>query len=341
MHLVRRIAVTVLVAALAAVGLSMGTASATTGDVGYQGQSYGGAAYVPTSDKPQSKLWFAQGAWWADMFDTVSGTWHIFRLDRSAEKWLDTGVLIDDRADTLADALWDGTHLYVASHVVTLSSGTEAVASRSGSPARLYRYSYSSARGYSLDAGFPVAITDQSSESMTIDKDSTGTLWATWTQVSQSSDGSWTNTVYVNSTNGGDSAWGLPPVLPVAGTSVSPGRHLHGGRLRPQPDRCPVEQPARRWRLLGGARGRRTGGRLAGQLGAVRGSRQSDDHLNIKAVQADKSGRGLRRRQDEPGRGATPDPTNPQIRLLASGRVPGPGLPPRWRPSVTATPVHC
>src|SRR3954469_5120197 len=99
-----------LVAGMAGVGLvsAAGVASATAGNVGYQDQAYTGATYEPTSDKPQSKLWYAQGAWWADMFDTVSGTWHIFRLERSSQTWVDTGVQIDGRVNTLADVLWDG-----------------------------------------------------------------------------------------------------------------------------------------------------------------------------------------------------------------------------------------
>ena len=83
---IRTVALTLLLALVVGTGvMSAGVASATTGDIGYQDQSYAGAINVPTSDKPQSKLWFAQGFWWADMFDTVSSTWHIFRLDRSAQ----------------------------------------------------------------------------------------------------------------------------------------------------------------------------------------------------------------------------------------------------------------
>ena len=107
--------------------------------LGFQGPSYSGAPYSPTSDKPQSKLWWNDGSWWADMYDRVSAKWHIFRLDRPTETWIDTGVVIDDRSVTLADVLWDGTHLYAASHVVTISSDSSSVASVPNSPARLYR----------------------------------------------------------------------------------------------------------------------------------------------------------------------------------------------------------
>jgi hypothetical protein len=103
--------------------------------------------------------------------------------------------------------LWDGSRLYVASHVFASS----ASGATSGNPARLYRLSYNPAtRTYSLDAGFPVQINNYSTETLTIDKDSAGVLWATWTQGSK---------VYVNSTTGGDAVWGTPFVVPVTAAS--------------------------------------------------------------------------------------------------------------------------
>ena len=81
------------------------------------------------------------------MWTTGSG-WSIYRLNRGAGTWVDTGVRSDSRGTTSSDTLWDGSKLYIASNVVT--SG----ASASGQPARLYRYSYSGG-SYSLDTGFP------------------------------------------------------------------------------------------------------------------------------------------------------------------------------------------
>ena len=317
MRRVRTFAGTALVAVVTAAGMltGAGAASAATGDVGFSDQSYNGSPYAPTSDKPQSKLWFAQGSWWANMFDTVSRTWHIFRLDRPAEKWVDTGVRIDDRANTLADVLWDGTHLYVASHVVTISSDGGAQASVAGSPARLYRFSYDTGRAtYVLDTGFPAVITSNSSESMTIDKDSTGTLWATWTQVSKTSTG-FTSSVYVNSTNGSDSAWGTPLVVPVTGSAVAPddistvvafGRSKIGVLWSNQLDGGVY------WAV------HNDGAPKTSWHGApaVRGSKQSDDHLNIKAVQADTSGRVFAVVKTSLDGSPTAVSTDPQIRLL-------------------------
>jgi PKD repeat protein len=325
-----------LVAGMAGVGLvsTAGVASATAGDVGYQDQAYNGATYAPTSDKPQSKLWYAQGSWWADMFDTVSKTWHIFRLDRATQVWNDTGVKIDDRANTLADVLWDGTHLYVASHVVTVSSESSVNPSQANSPARLYRYSYSASRGYVLDSGFPVTITSNSSESMTIDKDSKGTLWATWTQVSTTSTGT-TSAVYINSTNGSDTSWGTPFVVPVTGSTVAAddistvvafGRSKVGVMWSNQLDGGVY------WAVHvdGGGRNAWIGGP------ALRGTNEADDHLDIKAVQADTSGRVFAVVKTSLDQAPTPVATDPQVRLLSFKPATG-----AWTSTTVSTVADC
>ena len=104
------------------------------------------------------------------MFHAASRTWRIHRLDRATEQWVDTGVVNDTRVNTLADTLGDGTHLYIASHVVTYSIEANPKASVANSPARLYRYSYDPAnKTFVLDSGFPTTITNYSSESLTIE----------------------------------------------------------------------------------------------------------------------------------------------------------------------------
>ncbi len=189
------------------VTLSLGVPAASAADFVHRDGSFAGAGSAPTADKPQSKLWFNDGIWWANMFHPASGTWHIFRLNRATHTWSDTGTRIDDRARTRGDVLWDGKHLYAATHALAASS-TQSV---SGKPARLYRYTYNSARrSYRLDPGFPVAINNVSSESLTLDKDSKGVLWATWTQGRK---------VYLNSTKGTDTSWGKPFALNVPGAA--------------------------------------------------------------------------------------------------------------------------
>jgi hypothetical protein len=186
-------------------------AAAATGDIGRADQSYAPLTRSPTGSKPESKLWF-NGGWWASMFNAGASEHRIYKLDPAGARWRDTGVPIDGRASSRADALWDAAtgKLYVASHVYT-TSGRRAGKGNSG---RLYRYSYNGVtRTYALDPGFPVVINAAKSETLVIDKDSTGTLWATWTQARR---------VYVNhSVGGNDAAWGTPYVVPGAGTALS------------------------------------------------------------------------------------------------------------------------
>jgi hypothetical protein len=136
--------------------------------VTYQGHSYSTSAIAPTADKPQSKLWYNDGAWWALMV-APSAKVQIFEL-LSNHTWRDTGTVVDDRTTSTGDALWDGAagKLYVGSRA------------DGGGQVRLARLSYnSSTRSYSMDSGFPDPITANGSESLTIAKDSTGLLWAT------------------------------------------------------------------------------------------------------------------------------------------------------------------
>ncbi|MFC0455367.1 PKD domain-containing protein [Arthrobacter liuii] len=282
---------------------------------GTQSFTYTGVSNPPTSDKPQSKLWWNDGSWWADMWTTGSG-WHIYRLDRAAHSWVDTGVLNDARGSTLADTLWDGTHLYIASHVVGVSTNANPVPSVAGQPAYLYRYSYSGGK-YTLDAGFPTVITDNSSESMTIDEDSTGAIWATWTQVAADNTSGFTNTVYANNSAPGGTSWASPFVLPVSNPHPSPddiaavvsyGKNKIGVMWSDQ-------LTGTIWWAT------RTDGTSATAPSswnfqpAIRGSGQADDHLNVKSLQSDPSGRVFAAVKTSLN-DISSDPTLPQLLLL-------------------------
>lgn len=182
------------------------TTDAAVGDIGTIGPSYVGGS-SPSGSKPESKLWWHDGSWWGSLFHEASQTFHVYRLDSATQVWSDTGTVLDRRRSSRADVLADGSRLYVASHVYTTSPAA-------GTPSYLYRLSYdSSARKYLMDAGFPVAISDYKTETLVIDKDSTGVLWATWVQA---------NRIWVNRTSGNDANWGTPFILPVSGTTVDP-----------------------------------------------------------------------------------------------------------------------
>jgi trimeric autotransporter adhesin len=154
------------------------TARSAPGDVGFEGPPSTGSGSAPTASKPESKLWWHDGFWWASLWDTASADFHIFKLDEGTQTWTDTGVALDDRPGTRADILWDAAagKLYVASHRFSESPAT-------GYPSRLYRYSYdASTDTYTRDSGFPVTMNNFRTETLVIDKDSTGQLWATWVQ---------------------------------------------------------------------------------------------------------------------------------------------------------------
>ena len=268
--------------AFASVGLRPSVVTAAPGDVGYEDQSFSGTSEPTGTKRAESVLWWNDGSWWADMWDTTTQHFQIFRLNVSTQTWTSTGTTLDPRANSHADVLWNGSHLYVASHL-TIPDEQPAV---QGSPSYLYRYSYSSGtKTYSLDAGFPVQINDYKTETLVIDRDSTGTLWATWQQ---------NNRIFVNRTlNGDDHAWGAPFQLPASGTNVTVDDNsaviAFGG------DRIGVMwsnqassndavffathvdgQPDTTWEAS------RT---------AIQGPNTSDDHINLKSLQTDGSGR--------------------------------------------------
>ncbi|MFE9201459.1 hypothetical protein [Micromonospora sp. NPDC007230] len=255
-------------------------ASAAAGDIGYVGPSTSGDGSAATGEKPESKLWWNDGAWWAVLFHTGSQTHHIFRLNRSTQQWVDTGTMVDNRPKTRSDALWDGTRLYISSHV-RAGSSADATA---GNPARLYRFSYHAAtKTYTRDTGFPAQISNYSSETLTIDKDSTGVLWATWTQGSK---------VYVNNTTGGDAVWGTPFVLPVTAASnldsddISSLVSFGGSRIGVMWSNQVQSAVYFAERVDGTTRSTWDVSRTA-----VQGPNSADDHINLKALEADAAGR--------------------------------------------------
>jgi PKD repeat protein len=292
-------------------GLISVSSSTASGSVGYQDGSTSGAGAAATGEKPESKLWWNDGLWWASMFDAASQTHHIFRLDRATHNWVDTGTLVDNRPKSRSDVLWDGAHLYVASHVVASS----ASAATSGNPARLYRFSYDPAtRTYSRDIGFPVQINNYSTETLTIDKDSTGMLWATWAQGTS---------VYVNATTAGDAVWGTPFVLPTSGATgldaddISAVAAFGGNQVGVMWS----NQVASAMYFAVHADGQARGVWVASRT-AVQGPNSADDHINLKQLQGDPSGRvfaAVKTSLDDAGATASA----PQILVLARDRTTG------------------
>ncbi|CAN5706772.1 hypothetical protein BH10ACT1_BH10ACT1_36180 [soil metagenome] len=185
------------------------TTPTSAGDLGWEGPSFDGASGSPSGSKPESKLWFNDGTWWADLWDTASGDFYIHRLDLVTHQWVRTSARLDDRPSSRSDTLWDGTHLFVASHAFAEGSSNTAT----GYPAELRRFSYdASTDTYALDSGFPVVINDARSESLVIEEDSLGRIWATWMQNAQ---------IMTTVSSVGGTSFAAPSALPVSGTKTS------------------------------------------------------------------------------------------------------------------------
>jgi hypothetical protein len=306
-----RVAVTATNSAGSATAVSAATARVDPIPIGFVGPSFDGVGdSSPTGSKPQSKLWWNDGFWWASMWATASGSYHIFRLELATQTWVDTGTEIDARPGTRADALWDGTHLYLASHVFATCGCS---APQFGRPSRLYRYSYDAVGDrYLLDEGFPVAINDTRSETLVIDKDSTGALWATWAQD---------NRVYVARTLGDDRIWSPPFVLPASeaenldtddiSTLGAFGRDSIGVMWSNQSRSAMYfavhldGDPPTVWRT---------------PEVALAGNEYADDHLNLDT---DSGGRVLAVMKTSRGDLSTPDPADVQMMVLTRDRASG------------------
>jgi len=160
------------------------------------------------------------------MYNNSANAYHIYRLMWGTQTWVDTGVQLDDWRDPLdpkntkADTVWDAANnkLYVVSHDFT---ERPSPIKNEINYARLYRYTYDAInQTYTLDSDFQgpdyVTVNQDKTQTLAIDKDSTGRLWTTY--VSRSPSGT-DYQVYVNASNGGaltdDDDWGTPFTLPA------------------------------------------------------------------------------------------------------------------------------
>lgn len=170
----------VVISMLLTIGVA--TVSAVAVNAGYRDFSYGAASGVdtPSQDKPQSKVWFADGFWWAAMMDPTSGNGahRIYRLNTANQQWVATSTIVDARNSSHADYLWDGAtnSLYVASVLLDSSGAAD--------PIFVFKFNYDTGSNtYSVDSDFGAAgvqVGVGPAETVTIAKDSTGQLWVTY-----------------------------------------------------------------------------------------------------------------------------------------------------------------
>lgn len=251
---------------------------AQEGNVGYRSFSHGDRISRATAQMPQSKLWFNDGIWWGSFFNEDTSMYQIYRFHWDQNVWSDTGVVVDERRTARVDCLWDGQKLYIASAIRSAGS--------SNNDMRVLRYSYDAEqKRYSLDPGFPVTIAHGNLDAIVIDKDSTGTLWVTYTD----DNGAGGRNTYVSRTNGSDQEWITPYVLPVQGANNLTDQDISavvafngkiGVMWSNQNDDAmyfAIHQdgaPDTAWQMNP----------------AVQGPKYADDHINLASLQADASG---------------------------------------------------
>jgi Ca2+-binding RTX toxin-like protein len=253
-------------------------------DIGIPGPGYVNTSGPPTTSKPESKLWFNDGFWWAVMAKRVSATnadYHIFRLSLRPQRWVDTGVIVDTRDSTRQDVRSTGSKLFIASHkFVDVTSNTTPVGN---DEMRLYRFNYNTGTNrYTLEAGFPMTIDSEKSETLVIDADTTGVLWATWVQADSSG-----HHVYVKSTTGdcvsgasGSCSWGGATVLDDVGADDISSVVRFGNNIGVMWSNTSAGVGEMRFRFHpnGGA-----WSSIATVLGGPTAPKLADDHINLKA----------------------------------------------------------
>jgi hypothetical protein len=277
-HLLRRMAVVGIIGLvfLSVIWTNLSTATAA-GDVGYKDFYYSSAS-APTGQKPQSKLWYNDGLWWGVLYNRSAARFEIYRFDWTAQSWSTTGTQVDLRHRSSADALWTGTQLYVAANMTPGVTGDQNV--------YLTRYSYDlSTKTYSIDTGFPIVLWSRAVEAVVIDRDTTGTIWATFTDVNTSGG----RNAYVTHSTANDTAWVTPYVLPATGASNLKSDDIstmvaYNGKIgvlwSNQNDNSVYFAshvdglPDDVWALNP----------------ALQGPKYTDDHINIKGLQADSAG---------------------------------------------------
>ena len=197
----RRVLVVVQSAALA-VTLTIAPASPAVTPASAAGTPFASLTCSPTAalpisastgEKPQSKVWLHDGAWWAVLPTTAaspgSGTW-LWKLVGST--W--TSVLkLSNNTDTHADVTDTGT----VAHVLLYRGASSELASiaYAGGTYALWPTRTSNA---------PVTLTGATEPAATIALDSAGRLWVAWVGTSD---------VWVSSSTSPYSAWSAPTSL--------------------------------------------------------------------------------------------------------------------------------
>src|SRR5688572_5520643 len=270
----------------------------------YQGPAFPNVTgTAPTEDKPQSKLWFNDGSWWALMRTNVNGAdgnpdITVHKLEGN-HTWTNTGVVVDGRAGSSGDALWEGGHLYVASRV---TSGD----------IRAVKLSYdTNTDRYSVL--FSQSIPGGAIESVTIARDSMARLWVTFTKPKPGS--TTTDQVWVAHSTTNEMTWTAPFRIPGVDTEVRADDIsaivAFGGKIGVM--WTDQQSPAVRFAVHQDTASDTSGWSFQTP---VTGTRSTDDHLNLKSIVEDDSGQVYAAIKTSRGDSSTDPQTDASIRVL-------------------------
>ena len=257
------------------------TVAASAQAAGTRDFAYSTSASAPTGQKPRASSGSTTAAGGASSTARRTSASTSSASTGPPTRRTDTGTAVDTRGRSQADVLWSGGKLYVSSNIPVGTSATDQ-------QSRVRRYSYDAAtKTYALDPGFPVNTVNAGVESQSLDKDSQGNLWTSYTL--DQPDGS--RKVYVQHTvAGSQTAWAAPYVIPVPGASQPRRRrHLGPGDLQRQGRRHVVATrptPRRTSPCTPTA----TSDATWTDFPALSGTSLSDDHMNLKAINADAAG---------------------------------------------------
>ena len=284
-------------------------------EVGYRDFSYSTSITAPTGQKPESKLWYADGTWWGALWNNTVRRLEIHRFNQATQAtnaWTATGTIIDSRRNSEADTLWDGSKLYVLTHM----KDTDTTATDLG--LKFQRFGYSTTtKKYTLEAS--KTVVNKKAEAAVLDKDSTGKLWVTYTTENTAGG----REVRVAHSTTSDTTWTAPYVLPASGAN-----NLSLDDISTLVAYRDTKTGTRRIGVLwsnesaGSANGLYFASHVdgAGDTSASwAGTRLCattlcpDDHLNIKSIDADASGNLYAAVKTSRNDASTPNPADPLI----------------------------
>lgn len=185
----RSIGAVLVLVALAMSSLAGVAKAATPVEVGFRDFAISGGVNHATADKPQSKVWFADGTWYAGMFHS-DDNYRVFKFNPTTNDWTTGAGLpaLDPRNASHGDYLFENNTLWVAS-----AHPTDTTFPYSVDTIRVYRSTFTPATdtyAAATVATIPntqtvTAANEGGAPTVTIARDAGGRLMTTWPHGTQ------------------------------------------------------------------------------------------------------------------------------------------------------------